>query len=76
MKDRFTLPEVAKAFGLGPDLKPIGEWYDVTVVGSSYQEQLHTSGKRRHRPLNLNVDKLPFDAELGVGEWLDGPAPK
>jgi hypothetical protein len=58
-------------------MNELDEWYNITVVGSAYEEQMHSSGRRRHRPFDLrNIERAPLEQPLGVGDWRDGPAPE
>lgn len=55
------------------------DWFDATVIGSSYQEQTSTRGRWRHRPLRLaeGPQGMTIDIEeRGYGEWRWGHAPK
>lgn len=59
---------------------PNKDWYDVSVVGSRYEEQTSYSGKYRHRyntPGTWLYDFGDFyDDETHPNPWMQGPAPK
>ncbi|WP_027578516.1 hypothetical protein [Bradyrhizobium sp. Ai1a-2] len=61
-----------------PDLAGDDEdWRDCTMLGSQYEEQISTSGKRRHRPLRLDMVGVRdrFGDERGIGDWRPGAGP-
>lgn len=57
------------------------DWLDITRLESSFQEQMTPNGSYRHRPLRIfNPPRSSREAvlrgeEIGIGEWLPGPAP-